>query len=495
MKRKKTNRIVGIIVCFLLLSVFPAMAEDVTLNPIPPTTAGSFKQISWSSSGAFEPNASLGLYSDGIFNRTIVDATPLAIGSYYWAIPLSLQGLYQINITATTTIGQVLTNTTDINITTPTTDGCRYCHTTTGTNNSGVFDNTLGDMRARHHNLVQTSQINPMTNTPYTCADCHPANVSGGGILIDRYCLDCHNGSAFWANPTKINPGEPHINIAQPIPVINSVTLSSYTPNTGDSILVTVNATDGISITSVTANGVSLTKQYDDNHLWNGNITAIDGTHSVNVSAIDSAGQVTWDNSTSYTATTPPPDTPPVINGVTLSTNTPNTGDLILVTVNTTDDVLVTNVMANGVSLTKQSNEIWNGNITAIDGTHSVNVSASDGAGHVTWDNSTSYTATTPPPSPPNIIVTSPMTGDNWARGTTQTIRWTYTGDLGNSATVDLLKQDGRVAKTWSNVPQANGAGSLEWAIPSGFEVSTYHIRVSAGGYSNTTGNFNIVKR
>ncbi len=172
-----------------------------------------------------------------------------------------------------------------------------------------------------------------------------------------------------------------------------------------------------------------------------------------------------------------------------MSTNTPNTGDIILVTVNVTDGIPITNVTANGVPLTNWYN-IWNGNITAIEGTHSVNVSASDGAGHVTWDNSTSYTATTP-----NIIVTSPMTGDNWARGTTQTIRWAYTGDLGSSATVELLKYDGRVEQTWSNVPQANGAGSLEWAIPSGFEVSTYQIRVSAGGYSNTTGDFNIVKR
>lgn len=104
------------------------------------------------------------------------------------------------------------------------------------------------------------------------------------------------------------------------------------------------------------------------------------------------------------------------------------------------------------------------------------------------------HLSTTPTPLPPNIIITSPMTGDNWNRDTTQTIIWTYTGDLGSSATVELLEQ-GMVDQTWTNVPQANGVGSLEWAIPSKFEVSTYQVRVSAGGYSNTTGNFNIVKR
>ncbi len=404
MKKYKNRIVAGIILGFLILLSIPAMAENVTLNPIPPTTAGSFQQITWSSTGAFEPNASLDLFSDGILNRTIVSETPLSIGSYYWAIPLSLQGLYQINITAITTIGQELTNSTDIEITTPTADGCRYCHTSTGTNNSGVFNNTLGGVATRHHNLVQTSVINPMTNTPYACADCHP--VINNTLFIDHNCLDCHNGTAFWADSvygTRVgNFSEPHLNIPQPIPVINSVSLSTYTPNTGDNILVAVNVTDGIPITSVTANGVPLTKQYD----------------------------------------------------------------------------------------TSKQYDLWNGTITAIEGTHSVNVSASDNIGHITWDNSTSSTAITP-----NIIVTSPRTGDNWVRGTKQTIRWTYTGDLGNSATVELLKHDGRVEQTWSNVPQANGAGSLEWTIPSGFEVSTYQIRVSAGGYSNTTGDFNIVKR
>ncbi|HEY9245241.1 MAG TPA: hypothetical protein VIO11_00190 [Candidatus Methanoperedens sp.] len=315
-KKHKKRIIAGIILCLILVSVVPAMAEDVALNPIQPTTAGSFKQVSWSYSGVFEPNASLDLFSDGILNRTIVSETPLAMRNYYWAIPLSLQGLYQIKITANTTAGQELSNTTDIQITTPSEQGCRYCHTTTGTSNSGYYDNTLGDLRARHHVLVNMAVINPITNQPYACADCHPATVDNG-ILIDRNCLDCHNGTAFWANPSKINPGEPHLNIPQPPPL--------------------------------------------------------------------------------------PPDTP-------------------------------------------------------------------------------------------NIIVTSPMTGDKWVRGTTQTIRWMYTGNLGNYAKIELLEQ-GRVDQTWNNVPQSNGIGSYDWAIPSQFEVSTYQIRVSAGGNSNTTGNFNIVKR
>ena len=84
----------------------------------------------------------------------------------------------------------------------------------------------------------------------------------------------------------------------------------------------------------------------------------------------------------------------PVINNVTLNTNNPNTGDNIVISVNATDNIAVTGVEANSVSLTHQGGNIWNGTIIAIVGTQSVNVSAKDAAGNVAWDNSTSYTAT-----------------------------------------------------------------------------------------------------
>jgi hypothetical protein len=84
-----------------------------------------------------------------------------------------------------------------------------------------------------------------------------------------------------------------------------------------------------------------------------------------------------------------------VINSVALNNSTPNTGDAILVTVNATDNVGVTKVLANGASLINQGGTIWNGTIIALAGTHQVNVSASDAAGNIARNNSTSYTATT----------------------------------------------------------------------------------------------------
>jgi parallel beta-helix repeat protein len=101
----------------------------------------------------------------------------------------------------------------------------------------------------------------------------------------------------------------------------------------------------------------------------------------------------------SYTATTPSTDSiPPVINSVELNTTVPNTSDAILITVNATDNIGVTGVMANSVALTVQGGNTltWSGTITALEGTHSVNVSATDAENNVAWNNSTSYTATTP---------------------------------------------------------------------------------------------------
>jgi len=188
------------------------------------------------------------------------------------------------------------------------------------------------------------------------------------------------------------------------VPVINLVTLNTTDPNTGDDILVTVNATDNVGVTSVIAAGVSLTND-DEDDTWEGTIIASEGTHTVNVSASDEAGNIVYDETESYTATTPDTEKP-VINLVTLNTTDPNTGDDILVTVNATDNVGVTSVIAAGVSLTNDDeDDTWEGTIIASEGTHTVNVSASDEAGNIVYDETESYTATTPVIILPVVLV------------------------------------------------------------------------------------------
>jgi len=85
-------------------------------------------------------------------------------------------------------------------------------------------------------------------------------------------------------------------------PVINSVTLNPTNPNTGDDITVTINVTDNVGVTSVTTEDVFLSYIGEDD-TWVGTITAIDGNHTVNVSASDAAGNTAYDETANYTAT------------------------------------------------------------------------------------------------------------------------------------------------------------------------------------------------
>lgn len=87
---------------------------------------------------------------------------------------------------------------------------CRGCH-----NSATPSPFVTGGVLTRHHNLVVNSIINPATNQPFICTDCHPS-TGGAGVLLDTNCIDCHNGTAFWADTTygaKVNNiSRPHHN-------------------------------------------------------------------------------------------------------------------------------------------------------------------------------------------------------------------------------------------------------------------------------------------
>ncbi len=93
---------------------------------------------------------------------------------------------------------------------------CRSCHNST----------FLGGVPTRHHRLAAMQIINPMTNAPFGCGDCHPVISGGVGVFIDRNCVECHNGSAFWGNslganvparrPHHVDTSTDTLNIGQP---------------------------------------------------------------------------------------------------------------------------------------------------------------------------------------------------------------------------------------------------------------------------------------
>ena len=62
MNKHKNSIVAGITLGILILmSIVPATAEipSIALDPIQPTAAGSFEQISWSYTGSLEPNVTL----------------------------------------------------------------------------------------------------------------------------------------------------------------------------------------------------------------------------------------------------------------------------------------------------------------------------------------------------------------------------------------------------------------------------------------------------
>lgn len=89
-----------------------------------------------------------------------------------------------------------------------------------------------------------------------------------------------------------------------------------------------------------------------------------------------------------------------------------------------------------------------------------------------------------------SITVTVPNGGENWKRGTTQTITWTSVGSTGANVKIELLK--GTVVKVLSK--STPNDGSFDWAISKSQAVGTdYKIRVTStsdSAYTDTSDNY-----
>jgi hypothetical protein len=101
--------------------------------------------------------------------------------------------------------------------------------------------------------------------------------------------------------------------------------------------------------------------------------------------------------------------------------------------------------------------------------------------------------------SPIGISVISPNGGENWKIGTTQTIRWSYTGNPGANVKIEILK--GGAVKTIT--PSASigngGEGSYNVKIPKKTPIGNdYKIRVTStsnGSYTDTSDNYFTISK
>jgi C1A family cysteine protease/transcriptional regulator CtsR len=111
------------------------------------------------------------------------------------------------------------------------------------------------------------------------------------------------------------------------------------------------------------------------------------------------------------------------------------------------------------------------------------------------WNACLRARVTTTPP----ITVTSPNGGEAWAAGSTQTIRWTYTGNPGAYVKIELFKGGG-LSRTIisSRTIGTGGSGSYSWAIPSTQASGTdYRVKITSttnAAYTDTSNaDFTII--
>jgi|GEM_PF-4984010 len=202
------------------------------------------------------------------------------------------------------------------------------------------------------------------------------------------------------------------------------------TGNTQDDFSMGVTNTDNADVASLSTSLVTL----DSGDNTSITLTVSDysiGTYNVSVTAI-SVADPTADDTIEIMTTVISDTTAPVINSVTLNATDVNIGDLILVTVNATDDVGIVNVTASGVMLTYQSGDNWEGIITAVGGTNiPVDVIVYDVGGNNATDSSQTYNATDGI-SPAAITDFSASTGINPGE---VNLTWTAPGDDGTVGT------------------------------------------------------------
>ncbi len=76
----------------------------------------------------------------------------------------------------------------------------------------------------------------------------------------------------------------------------------------------------------------------------------------------------------------------------------------------------------------------------------------------------------------PSIIVVAPNGGETWPPGSTQTIKWSYTGNPGSYVKIELLMHGARVStiSATSHIGE-DGVGSHDWKVPSSRPTGDYY--------------------
>jgi len=224
-----------------------------------------------------------------------------------------------------------------------------------------------------------------------------------------------------------------------------------------------------------------------------------DGTHTVEVRATDAAGNVTapenyasdtFDVDTGAPSVTlnaldpdPTNDNTPTFSGT--AADAPSTwiasveyridgGDWT--TAQPTDGTF--NEPSEGYTFTTSA---------LADGTHTVEVRASDAAGNVTAPDNYASDIFDVDTLSPVVTVTSPNGGESWAGGSTQNITWTASDS--NMANTPITIEYYNSTAWVGIVTDEADDGTYEWTLPSDLNTVTTRVKVTAEDIEGNTGS------
>lgn len=93
---------------------------------------------------------------------------------------------------------------------------------------------------------------------------------------------------------------------------------------------------------------------------------------------------------------------------------------------------------------------------------------------------------------PNPITVTYPNGGESWRIGSTQTIRWSYTGSPGSTAKIELVKSTG-VATTIANWAPIGSGGKGSYSFWLTQSAGSYKVRITTSSGSDTSKNYFVI--
>jgi len=310
------------------------------------------------------------------------------------------------------------------------------------------------------------------------------ADLTSGAHSISRADLEIGFGNSL-VNNTVYNMTVSAIDTASnaATPVINTnITYYDITPPNAPAITV---PTSGATLTSanIWVNGTTDADTANVTVYVNGSSTNVsfavtsgtfnisnvplgaDGSHEINVSAMDAVGNV---NTTNATVTVTLDTTPPIAPTITVPTNGATLASAYTwvngtIDANTTNVTVYVNNTATNVSVAVNSGIFNISNVPlGADGSHEINVSAMDAQGNVNTTNATVIVTVAIPPNAPTITMPTGNTilSYTWVNGTTDSDTANVTVYVNNVMTNESVAVSGNIFNI-SNVPLVNGVNVI----------------------------------